>query len=48
MAVWVRFPKLLIKFYNRSVLKEIGSVIGPVLHIDSYSASRTRGSYARF
>ena len=48
MAVWVRFPELLIKFYNRLVLKEIGSVIGPMLHIDSYSASRTRGSYARF
>ena len=47
MAVWVKFSKLLIKFYNRSVLKEIGSVIGPVLRIDSYSASGTRGSYAR-
>ncbi|KAK7845181.1 hypothetical protein CFP56_009989 [Quercus suber] len=47
VAVWVRFPELPIEFYDRSVLKEIGSVIGPVLRIDSYTASGTRGSYAR-
>ena len=47
MAVWVRFPKLPIEFYDASVLKEIGSVIGPVLRIDSYTASETRGGYAR-
>nr|POE50378.1 hypothetical protein CFP56_65819 [Quercus suber] len=47
LKVWVRFPELPIEFYDRSVLKEIGSVIGPVLRIDSYTASGTRGSYAR-
>ncbi|KAK7830167.1 hypothetical protein CFP56_028514 [Quercus suber] len=47
VAAWVRFPELPIEFYDKSVLKEIGSVIGPVLCIDSYTASRTRGSYAR-
>ena len=47
MAVWIRFPKLPIEFYDREVLKEIGSAIGPVLRIDSYTASGSRGSYAR-
>ena len=47
MVVWVRFSKLPIEFYDRSMLKEIGSVIGPVLRIDSYTVSGTRGSYAR-
>ena len=47
MAVWVRFPELPIEFYDASVLKEIGSVIGPVSRIDSYTASETRGGYAR-
>ena len=43
MAVWVRLPELPIEFYDASVLKEIGSVIGPVLRIDSYTALETRG-----
>ena len=47
VAVWVRLPELSIEFYDASVLKEIGSVIGPVLHIDSCMASETRGGYAR-
>ena len=47
VAVWIKFLELLIEFYDREVLKEIGSAIGPVLCIDSYTASRSRGSYAR-
>ncbi|XP_050277862.1 uncharacterized protein LOC126719336 [Quercus robur] len=47
VAIWVRLPELPIEFYDASVLKEIGSVIGPVLRIDSYTASETRGGYAR-
>ena len=47
VAVWVRFLELPIEFYDMEVLKEIGSVIGPVLRIDSYIATRSRGSYAR-
>ena len=47
VAVWVRLPKLPIEFYNASVLKEIGSVIRPVLRISSYTTSETRGGYAR-
>nr|POE81276.1 uncharacterized protein CFP56_48436 [Quercus suber] len=47
VAVWVRFPELPIEFYDMEVLKEIGSAIGPVLRIDSYTATGSRGSYAR-
>ena len=47
VAVWVSFPELPIEFYDMEVLKEIGCVIGPVLHIDSYTATGSRGSYAR-
>ena len=36
-----------IEFYDMEVLKEIGSAIGPVLRIDSYMATGSRGSYAR-
>ena len=39
VAVWVRFPELPIEFYDMEVLKEIGSAIGPVLRIDSYTAT---------
>ena len=47
MAVWIRFPELPIEFYDSSILREIGSAIGPVLRIDSYTAMGTRASYAR-
>lgn len=43
----MRFPELPIKFYDMEVLKEIDSAIGPVLRIDSYTATSSRGSYAR-
>ena len=47
VAIWIRFPELPIEFYDKEVLKEIGSAIGLVLRIDSYTASGSRGSYAR-
>ena len=47
VAVWVRFLELPIEFYDLEVLKEIGSAIGPVLQIDSYTATGLRGNYAR-
>ena len=47
VAVWVRLPKLPIEFYEALILKEIGSVIGPVLRIDSFTTSETRGGYVR-
>ena len=47
IAVWVRFPELLIEFYDIEFLKEIGSAIGPILRIDSYTATGSCGRYAR-
>lgn len=47
IVVWVKFPELPIEFYDLEVLKEIGCVIGPLLRIDSYTATGSRGSYAR-
>ena len=47
MAVWVRFPELPIEFYDATVLIQIGSAIGHVLRIDSFTSSGIRGSYAR-
>ncbi|XP_023928120.1 uncharacterized protein LOC112039475 [Quercus suber] len=47
VAVWARFPELPIEFYDAEVLKEIGEAIGPVLRIDSHTASGSRGRYAR-
>ena len=47
VAIWVRLPQLLIEFYDREVLKEIGEAIGPVLRIDAYTATESRGSYAK-
>ena len=47
VAMWVRLPELPIEFYDNSVLLEIGKAIGPVLRVDSYTASGARGSYAR-
>ncbi|KAL0000882.1 hypothetical protein SO802_014663 [Lithocarpus litseifolius] len=47
VVMWVRLPELPIEFYDAAVLREIGSAIGPVLRIDSYTASESRGSYAR-
>ena len=43
----MRFLELPIEFYDIKVLKEIGSAIGPMLRIDSYTATGSRGSYAR-
>lgn len=47
VAMWVRLLKLPIEFYDVVVLREIRSAIGPVLRIDSYTASESRESYAR-
>ena len=47
VAVWVRLPEFPIEFYDKIVLKEIGNAIGPMLRIDYYTASSTRGSFVR-
>lgn len=40
---WVRFPELPIEYYEPSVLKDIGSAIGPVLRIDNHTVVKDRG-----
>lgn len=47
VAVWVRFPKLPIEYYEPTVLRDLGQIIGPVLRIDTRTASESRGRYAR-
>ena len=47
VAVWIRLPKLPFEYYELAILKEIGNAIGPVLRIDSNTASEARGRYAR-
>lgn len=43
----MRFLELPIEFYDASVLREIGSAIGPILRIASYTATESRGSHVR-
>ena len=47
VAIWVRLPELPIEFYDVAVLREIGSTIGPILRIDSYTTSKSKGSCTR-
>ena len=47
VAVWIRLPELPIEFYNPLVLREVGSAIGPILRIDSYTASGSSASFVR-
>lgn len=47
IAVWVRLPNLPIEYYEPSVLRDIGKAIGPVLRIDTHTATETRGRFAR-
>ena len=47
VAVWIRLPQLPIEFYDPSILKKIGSTIGPVLRIDSHTINGERGQFAR-
>nr|POF12083.1 uncharacterized protein CFP56_08850 [Quercus suber] len=47
VAVWIRLPGLPIEFYEPTILKKVGSAIGPVLRIDSYTANGARGRFAR-
>ena len=47
VAMWVRLLGLPIEYYELSVLRDIGKVIGPVLRIDTHTASETRGRFVR-
>lgn len=47
MAVWIRLLKLLIEYYEPSMLRAIGETIGPVLRIDTHTAAESQGRFAR-
>lgn len=47
VAMWIKLPELPFEYYELEVLKEIGNAIGPVLQIDSKTASKAKGHYAR-
>ena len=46
IAVWIRLPELPIEYYKVSILKDIGKAIGPILRIDTHTASESRGKFA--
>nr|POE67482.1 uncharacterized protein CFP56_51153 [Quercus suber] len=46
VVVWVDLPGLPIEYYELSVLRDIRKVIGPVLCIDTHTASETRACFA--
>ncbi|XP_050259306.1 uncharacterized protein LOC126704364 [Quercus robur] len=47
IAVWIRLNELPIEYYNAEALQLIGKAIGNVLRIDTFTASETRGRFAR-
>ncbi|XP_030941664.1 uncharacterized protein LOC115966600 [Quercus lobata] len=46
VAIWLR-SDLPIEFYEPTILKKIGSTIGPMLRIDSHTINGERGSFAK-
>ncbi|KAL7225627.1 hypothetical protein ACSBR1_020899 [Camellia fascicularis] len=46
-VIWVRFPNLLIEYYNEKILYHITKVIGVPLKIDINTTMEARGKYAR-
>ena len=47
IAVWIRLCELPIELYEAKVLKQLRESIGKVLRIDSNTAMKARGKYAR-
>ena len=47
VAEWIRLPDLPIEFYDPTILKKIGSTIGPMLRIDSHTINRERGRFTK-
>ena len=47
IAVWIRLNELPIEYYNAEALQLIGKAIGNVLRVDTFTASKTRGRFAR-
>ncbi|XP_028776762.1 uncharacterized protein LOC114733462 [Neltuma alba] len=47
IAVWVRLPGLSFKYFDKKILWNVRSAIGKVLRVDTNTAIRARGMYAR-
>ena len=47
IAVWIRLNELPTEYYNAEALQLIGKAIGNVLCVDTFTASETRGRFAR-
>ena len=47
IAIWVRFPKLVMEYYDKKCLRTTGNRIGKTLKIDFTTEEKTRGKYAR-
>lgn len=47
LPIWVRFPLLLVEYYNTSWLHDVGIQIGRTLRVDQTTLNVYRGRYAR-
>jgi len=47
IVVWIRLNELPTEYYNAEALQHIGKAIGNVLQVDTFTASETRGRFAR-
>ncbi|KAI9122557.1 hypothetical protein K1719_006397 [Acacia pycnantha] len=47
VVAWVRIPGLSFRYYQKSTLRAIGSLLGDVVKIDYMTENRGRGKYAR-
>ncbi|KAI9107997.1 hypothetical protein K1719_020870 [Acacia pycnantha] len=47
VVAWIRIPGLSFRYYHKSALRAIGTLLGEVVKIDYSTESRGRGKYAR-
>lgn len=47
VTIWIRLQDLPTEFYNITILKRIGQMLGTLLKIDNCMAQASRGRYAR-
>ena len=47
MVVWIQLPELPIEYYEPLVLRDIVKAIGPILRIDTHTATESWGQFAK-
>ncbi|KAI9079455.1 hypothetical protein K1719_038537 [Acacia pycnantha] len=47
VVVWVRIPGLSFRYYHKTALQAIGTLLGEVIRVDPMTENRGRGRYAR-